>query len=177
MNAACIRVRLKLISFEVNSFLREKMLCQQMSKSLVLRSFRQFQSLTLFHKRTIISSALQKGDFVFRDLTFKSREIPTLPQNFRSCGLTMTIDYARRSEVTSSLCEMLKMANHRGDNVGIDEYEFMLENSERNLLSDILVEYSTIFTVRSVWLSDNDCISHYFKVNVLPDTLLQYCVN
>lgn len=98
-----------------------------------------------------MATSYSSYDLVFRDRSYKSREIPNIPREFVSpTGRTMSLDYARRSEVTSSLLEMLKMSSERGDNVGVDEFEFLADGGNSQLmLTDQLIKYSTIFTV---WL-------------------------
>lgn len=134
------------------SYCRSVVLCRKRQLRLPLSTAVLLKNI----RRTVMSlssSSSPSDDFVFRDRLFESRDVPDIPRDFRpTCdpSVALSIDYARRSEVTSSLRDMLKMANGRGDNVGCDEFEFMSEDdgNHRKLLSDILVEYSTIFTVR-----------------------------
>lgn len=82
------------------------------------------------------------NDQPYCDRFYETNRISDLPRDFRfDDDVTLSIDYARESEVTSYLREMLRSASERGDNVGTDEFE-----GERG---DWLTEFSFIFSARS----------------------------
>ena len=76
---------------------------------------------------------------LWRDRGFPTTHLDHLPCHFRSADdVSLTIDYARQSEVTSSLSGLVSDAAARGDNVGTDEATYRLES----------INLAEIFTVK-----------------------------
>jgi len=68
-------------------------------------------------------------DSQWRDRGFPTTHLDHLPCHFRSADdVSLMIDYARQSEVTSLLDGLVSEAAARGDNVGTDEATYRLES-------------------------------------------------
>ena len=81
---------------------------------------------------------------LYCDRFYAARQL-ALPREIRSNNdVIITVDYARYSEVTSSLREMLQSASERGDNIGEDEFD--------GANYDQLIEYSFILAARCICL-------------------------
>jgi hypothetical protein len=77
---------------------------------------------------------------LINDRYFTAQNIPGLPRELRYDEGTLTVNYARQSEVTSSLRAMLQASSERGDNVGTDEFD--------GPYMELLVGSSFVFIVR-----------------------------
>ena len=84
--------------------------------------------------------AYNNYDHLINDRYFAAQHIPGLPRELRYDEGTFTVNYARQSEVTSSLSAMLQASGERGDNVGTDEFD--------GPYCEFLTEYSFVFIVR-----------------------------
>ena len=68
-------------------------------------------------------------DSPWRDRGYPTAHLDYLPFHFRSADdVSLVIDYARHSEVTSSLNDLVSEAAARADNVGTDEATYRLES-------------------------------------------------
>jgi hypothetical protein len=77
----------------------------------------------------------------YNDRFYPVRSSINLPRDVKfKNGVTLTVNYAERAGVTSSLAAFLRSASERGDNVGTDEFV----GSTANTLTD----YAFIFTAR-----------------------------
>jgi hypothetical protein len=84
--------------------------------------------------------AYNDHDPLINDIYFTAQNIPGLPGELRCDEGTLTVNYARQSEVTSSLRAMLQASSERGDNVGTDEFD--------GPYMEMLVGCSFVFIVR-----------------------------
>ena len=68
-------------------------------------------------------------DSLWRDRGFLTTHLDHLPSRLPfDNGDSLMIDYARQSEVTSSLSDLVSEAAARGDNIGTDEATYQLES-------------------------------------------------
>jgi len=68
---------------------------------------------------------MTSDDRLWRGLGYPTTHLDHLPRHFRSADdVRLIIDYARQSEVTSSLSGLVSEAAASGDNVGTDEVTY-----------------------------------------------------
>jgi hypothetical protein len=84
--------------------------------------------------------AYNDHDPLINDRYFTANKISGLPWELQYDEGTLTVNYARQSEVTSSLRAMLQASSERGDNFGTDEFD--------GPYMEMLVGGSFVFIVR-----------------------------
>ena len=123
---------------------------------------------------------MMSDDHLWRGLGYPAIHLGHLPCHFRSADdVSLIIDYARQSEVTSSLSGLVSEAAARGDNVGTDEVTYRPEsiNSAEiftaKWVQSFLVSWYVLHQLKLFyWLLTCNCLFDTF-VSTFSDDMLK----